>query len=132
MAVYGTRVAPGGYPRKSGVPASALSPSVKGLTVYPSDPAIPVADGIVVFTKGSAAAATLAAPTAGTDDGTEIVLLAGSAFAHVVTCASGVLQDGTTGAKTTCTLAAFLGASARLVAYNGKWNVISKSVATVA
>jgi hypothetical protein len=67
----------------------------------------------VALTKGSAAAITLAAPTAA-QAGTQITIIAGSAYAHVVT-ATGLLNDGVTGgAKNTATFAAFVGASLTL------------------
>jgi hypothetical protein len=85
---------------------------------------------LVVFTKGSAIAATLAAPTA-EQAGTVLNLVAGSAFAHVLT-ATALINDGVTGgAKTTCTFGAFVGASLHLVAYNLQWHVVSKNVCTI-
>ena len=94
--------------------------------------AIPIANGVVVMTKGSASAFTLAAPAATTQDGTRMTFLNGSAFAHVIT-ATGLIHDGVTGgAKNTATFGAFLGASLTLVAYNTKWYVESKNVCTIA
>jgi hypothetical protein len=100
-------------------------------TIITGDGAITIADGLVTLTKGSAAAITLAAPTAA-QAGTVIVITAGSAFAHVVT-ATGLLEDGVVGgAKNTATFAAFRGATITLVASQLKWNVVSKNVVTVA
>jgi hypothetical protein len=100
--------------------------------VYAVDGAIdPTISHTAIITKGSAAAMTLAAP-ATTDNGTRIVIQAGSAFAHVVT-ATGLIQDGVTGgAKNTYTTAAFVGSGATLEAYNGKWHLLSKNLGTVA
>lgn len=103
----------------------------KAFTVYDADGAIdPTADN-VVLTKGSAAAMTLAAPSQGAE-GHELTIVAGSAYAHVVT-ATDLIDDGVTGgAKDTITLGAFVGATATLIAYNKKWVLKSKTVATVA
>lgn len=99
--------------------------------VISGDGAIPVTEGKVVLTKGSAAAITLAAPTA-MQQGTRITVVAGSAFAHVIT-ATGLLDDGVTGgSKNTATFGAFIGSAITLIAYNLKWVVESKNVVTVA
>lgn len=101
------------------------------VTTIAGDGAIVIAPGLVVLTKGSPAAITLAAPAAG-DVGTEITIYGGSAFAHVVT-ATGLIDDGVTGgSKTTATLGAFVGASLTLVAAQvGKWGVKAKNVVTI-
>lgn len=98
-------------------------------TAYSADGAIAPDAGFVVLTKGSAGAYTLAAPT---EDGQVLEITAGTAFAHVVT-ATGLLHDGVTGgAKNTWTSAAFVGSSAKLRAWNGKWHLISKNLGTTA
>lgn len=116
-----------------------VGPSISGgtqtslhvVTAYPADGAITIATGVARLTKGSAGAYTLAAPTAA-QEGTQIIITAGTAFAHVVT-ATGLLQDGITGgAKNTVTMGAFVGASITLEAINLFWYVISKNIATVA
>jgi hypothetical protein len=95
-----------------------------------ADGAIPIVTGAYVITKGSAAALTLAAPTAA-QAGTRLTVMAGTAFAHVIT-ATGLLDDGITGgSKTTATFGAFVGASIELLAYNLKWIVVSKNVVTI-
>ena len=100
-------------------------------TIYDADGAIAVAAGTVVLTKGSAAAMTLAAPTAA-QAGTRLRILNGTAFAHVIT-ATNLLDDGVTGgAKDTATFGAFVGAAIELEAYNLKWIVVSKNVVTIA
>lgn len=101
------------------------------VTTITGDGAITIATGIVVMTKGSAAAITLGAPSTA-QIGTRITIYAGSAFAHVVT-ATGLIDDGVTGgSKTTATFAAFVGASLTLVAaQGGKWGVESKNVVTI-
>lgn len=100
--------------------------------VYAADGAIdPTFSHTAILTKGSAAAMTLAAPALG-DNGTRIVIQAGSAFAHVVT-ATGLIQDGVTGgAKNTYTTAAFVGSGAMLEAYAGKWHLLNKNLGATA
>lgn len=96
------------------------------------DGAIAIASSDVWLTKGSAAAMTLAAPIAA-QVGTEITIVAGSAFAHVVT-ATGLINDGVTGgAKNTWTSAAFVGSSLTLIAMPDlKWSVLSKNLGAIA
>jgi hypothetical protein len=76
-----------------------------------------------VVTKAGVAALTLAAPTAGTDDGIEITVTSNTANAHTLTTI-GLLQTGTASVNL-ATFAAFAGAGLTLMAYQGKWNVIS-------
>jgi len=113
------------------------SPVITGATIPPSitittdaaDAAVAVANGIVVFTKGSSSAHTLGVPTL---LGQRIVLTAGSAQAHVVT-ATGLIDDGVTGgSKTTITLASYIGATCTLIAVQtGKWMVESKNACVI-
>jgi hypothetical protein len=79
----------------------------------------PHTPGRYIITKGSAAAITLGAPTAGAEDGLEIEISSSTAFAHVLT-ATGLLQDGA-GHVNTATCAAQAGCSFCLTAFNGKW-----------
>lgn len=130
----------GGFPVKTGVALTesaqaalraGTNPNKIPATVYTADGAVDPAIGFAILSKSSAIAATLAAPTAA-QEGQELVLSAGTAFAHVVT-ATGLIQDGVTGgAKNTWTSAAFVGSSLTLRAYNLKWHVISKNLGTVA
>lgn len=53
------------------------------------DGAVTHADGVHALTKGSAGAYTLSVPTAG-EEGTRILIVSRSAFAHVVTVAGGL------------------------------------------
>jgi hypothetical protein len=100
--------------------------------ILAGDGAIPIQanDKSYVVTKGSAAALTLAAPTAGTHDGAKITVTSNTAFAHVITTV-GLLQAGTA-AVNTATFAAQKGASVTLMAYQGKWCVISANAQTFA
>lgn len=132
---------PGGIPLESNVPRTEdqqaalrkmLDAQQALQIVYSADGAIdPTISHTAVITKGSAAAMTLAAPTS-SNNGTRIVIQAGSAFAHVVT-ATGLIQDGVTGgAKNTYTTAAFVGSGATLEAYEGKWHLLSKNLGATA
>lgn len=75
-----------------------------------------------VITKAGVLADTLAAPTATTDDGIEIVVTSNTANAHTIT-ATGLLQTGSASVNV-ATFAAQPGAGLTLMAYQGKWNVI--------
>ncbi len=82
-----------------------------------------------VITKSSAAAAlTLAAPTAGADDGVLLEFISTTAEAHTITTpAAGDIRDGnTSNHDTVLTMNANIGASCILEAYNGVWYVISE------
>lgn len=96
-----------------------------------ADGAITIAQGVLVITKSaSAAALTLAAPTA-EQGGTVMHITSRTAKAHVIT-ATGLLADGVTGgAKDLATFAAFAGASISIVADNLVWNVLSLNAVVV-
>ena len=74
-----------------------------------------------VITKAGIAALTLAAPTAGTDDGVTISIISSTLFAHTLT-ATGLLSTGTASVNV-ATYAAFAGAGLTLKAYQGLWLV---------
>jgi len=76
-----------------------------------------------MITKGSLCALTLAAPTAGTDDGLSIEINSSTAFAHTLT-ATGLLVDGA-GHVNVATFPAAGGGAIDLTAYNGKWYVVN-------
>lgn len=78
-----------------------------------------------VITDAGVAALTLAAPTATVDDGVILVFTSNTAEAHTIT-ATGLLQTGTASVNV-ATFAAEAGASLTLMAYQGKWNVISSN-----
>lgn len=84
--------------------------------------AVPVRPGAdYVITKAGVAALTLAAPTAGSDDGVTISIISSTAFAHTLT-ATGLLATGSASVNL-ATFAAFAGAGLSLKAYQGKWLV---------
>lgn len=102
------------------------------VTTIAGDGAVTLASGIVLLTKGSAAAITVAAPGAA-GIGTRITITTGTDFAHVVTFTGTTLQDGTAGANTTWTAAAVQGSSITFVGVTAvKWNVESFNLGTIA
>jgi hypothetical protein len=82
-----------------------------------------------VITKAGVAALTLAAPTAGADDGLNIEIISSTANAHTLT-ATGLFEDGA-GNVNVATWAAHIGGALALVAYNGKWYVQSLQSVTM-
>jgi len=85
-----------------------------------ADGAINIEDSTVIITKASAAALTLAAPTAGTHDGVIINIITSTAYAHTVTQTSPGFNSGST-ASDVATFTAAKGNSMMIVAYNGVW-----------
>ncbi len=82
------------------------------------------------ITKATAAAITLVAPSKA-QDGLEITFTSLTAAAHVITATS-LLADAVSGSPhTTATFAAFIGASLKLQAQNGLWNVLSAVVVPI-
>lgn len=81
-----------------------------------------------IITKAGVAALTLAAPTAGADDGVLLEFTSTTANAHTITTpAAGDIQDGNTSAhNTVLTFNADKGASCLLCAYQGVWYVQSE------
>lgn len=83
----------------------------------------PSAAATYVITKAGVLADTLAAPVVGTDDGKIITVTSNTANAHTIT-ATGLLQTGSASVNL-ATFAASAGAGLTLMAYQGKWNVLS-------
>ena len=98
-------------------------------TIYTADGAIALTSGIHKVSKTSAAAMTVAAPTAA-QDGTRMTISAGTNFAHVITFTGSTLLDGTTGANLTVTMTAFIGSAITVVAVGTKWHLKSSSNVT--
>lgn len=108
----------------------AIQRRIQEITTYAADGAITIQSGVHKITKGSAAALTLAAPTAA-QEGTELQIISNSAFAHVITVTAGVIQDGAGAARVTATFANVAGASLRLIAINLKWSVVANNNVTM-
>jgi hypothetical protein len=99
------------------------------ITVQSADGALnPNSAGTYVVTKAGVCAMTLAAPTAGVDDGKIVEVVSTTANAHTLT-ATGLFQCGTA-AVNLATFAAQAGASVMLMAYNAKWTVLSNNQIT--
>lgn len=99
-------------------------------TTITGDGAIDISLGdLFLLTKGSAAAITLADPVAA-DNGRTITIRSGSAFAHVITMATGVGGVVTTDDVITFTNRA--AASITLKAINAKWWVVGSYLAAIA
>lgn len=96
---------------------SSLESNLLGCAVYTAAGAIAKAHGAAILKAGSAAAMTLAAPVAGTDDGLTLTIIAVDAFAYTVTTPANKLN----GSLHVATWTAAIGNSIRLVAYNGGW-----------
>lgn len=93
------------------------------VTAKASDGAIASAPGAIVITKTSAlGSSTLATPTTTTHDGYILRIVSTTAFAHVVSVASGKVNGGS---NTTITFtSAAIGDGVTLLAYQGVWYVI--------
>lgn len=112
MAVSPTQPIPNGLPY--GVPTQ------EPVQVCSADGAITIPSGQVLITKGSAAALTLAAPTA---NGLRLKITATTAHAHTVDLATSGVDAGAADVGT------FGGAAhdhVELVSYNSHWYVASK------
>ncbi len=95
----------------------------QSVEVKSANGAIASKSGVVVITKGSAAALTLAAPTAGDDDGGVLRIIAGTAFAHTVTFAA-----GPNGGSSHVVTFGRVGDQITAVAYNGAWYLVNPAV----
>lgn len=85
--------------------------------------AIASTSGVVMLTKAGVAAMTLAAPTAGTDDGKVLHIVAATANAHTVTHTAGFGAGGAL--LDVATFGGAVGDNMTIVAYGGKWYVLN-------
>src|ERR1700721_2888542 len=114
-------------------PASGLdNPSPTPLISIIANGALSVSSGnYVLNTKAGGIALTLAAPTAGVQDGMVITIIANNGAHADTLTATGLIQTGGAGSPyTTATFGvttAFNGATLTLRSYNGYWYVISSS-----
>lgn len=86
--------------------------------------AIGLRHGTVFVTAASAAALTLAAPSAGADDGKRLTIISTTAQAHTVTNTTPGFNSGGT-ASDVATFGTAIGNGMVVVAYNGVWYVES-------
>ncbi len=105
------------------VPQSAIL-DVQTIT---GDGAITLKSGVVVLSKASAAAITIAVPD---QDGQQLHVVTSTAQAHVITQAT----DGfnAKAASGTCTFTAAVGNSVTLVSQGGHWYTVVKNGVTIA
>ena len=117
------------YNLKAGVPDEG---DIKcNIILAPANGAISIQSSTVIITKGTAAAMTLAAPTAGVHDGVTINIISNTAAAHTVTQTSPGFNSGST-ASDVATFGAAIGNSMEIVAYNGAWLVTNLTGVTLA
>lgn len=91
--------------------------------------AITAYNQVVFITKGTAAALTLADPTATTHDGVTLVFVATTAAAHTVSNAAGSGFFSSGGAsKDVATLGGAIGDGFAVIAYAGKWYIDPRGV----
>jgi hypothetical protein len=79
--------------------------------------AVGITRGLVIIIATSAVQLTLAAPTAGQDDGKELEIVSTTAYQHTIVTPS----NGINGAYKTFTFSGVMGASVRFRAYAGVW-----------
>lgn len=110
-----------------------ITPTLQVLTGATDAIAIPIShESVVVLARaGAADAATLAAPTAGSDDGKQLVVVAGTAQAHTVTQTTPGFNGAGAGGDV-ATFGGAIGDCMTLVAYNGNWLVKSLRNVTLA
>lgn len=96
-----------------------------------ADGAITIKEGVVAITKGSAAALTLAAPTAGVDDYKKLSIVSATAFAHTVTNTSPGF-NGAGAAGDVGTFGAAAGNAIEVIAYQGTWYTTNLKGVTLA
>ena len=100
------------------------------LTTAAADGAIPItASGTIRLTKGSAAAMSVAATAT---NGIRLIIINGSAYAHVITFTGNILDDGTSTTKLKATMAAYVGASIEVVSANSRWVLVNNNACTLA
>ena len=102
------------------------APTSQALT---DDGAITIKNGVVTLNKGAAIGATLANPTATTDDYKRLTIVSLTAWAHTITCTGGFGHGG--GGEDVATLGGAIGDSITLIAYGGYWYVAGKNNATL-
>ena len=99
--------------------------------VYAANGAISLYSHTAVITKGTAAALTLAAPTADTHDGVVITVISTTAAAHTVTATTIGFNAGDA-ASDVGTFGGAIGDGFSFVAYQGEWYVLTNTNVTLA
>lgn len=101
------------------------------IQVASADGAITIKSGNVFITKATAAALTLAAPTAGTDDGKTLTIIDTYGAAHTVTQTTPGFNAGSTSSDVG-TFGGAKGDGLVLLAYQGVWLVVNNVNVTLA
>lgn len=107
------------------------NPSPSPINTLAASAALSVSSGNYYVTKGTAAALTLAAPTAGVQDGMLIKITSTTAAAHTLVATTLIESGGSGSPYTTATFGAFIGSSITLRAYGGVWYVVTSSSITL-
>lgn len=105
------------------VPFSAVVP----VQTISGDGAITLSSGIVILSKGSAAAITIALPD---QDGQQLYVVTSTAQAHVIT--QGTDGFNAKGSSGTCTYTAAVGNAVMLISQGGHWWAPVKTGVTLA
>lgn len=113
---------------KQDIPVPGSSVDIKSVGQNGVIP-VPTKDTIFILNKAAALASTTFADPGADQDGLVVKFLTATDYAHVITTVS--CHDGTTGAHTTNTSAAYIGASLTLIAVGGKWLVLANNNFTI-
>lgn len=92
--------------------------------------AISIKQGVVTLNKAGVIAATIAKPTATTDDFKRVTIVSLTAQAHTVAVTAGSFGNGGAGADL-ATMAGVAGDSLSLMAYQGQWYITGSKGITV-
>lgn len=102
----------------------------EGAQTLSADGAITIKNGVVLLTKAGICAATLANPTATTDDFKRLTIIGMTANAHTITVTGGFGNGG--GGEDVATLSGVVGDNLNLMAYGGYWYITGGHQFTVA
>lgn len=92
---------------------------------------ITIQNGLVILDKVTPMTATLENPTAGVDDGKMLVIVSITAAPHTISNASGAGFNGSGKSSGLAKLGGAIGDGLTVIAYQGKWYVISRINATL-
>jgi hypothetical protein len=121
------------------VGGTTVTPSAAELNLLDQESQLLVADGAITIKNGvckiaktvaGVVAATLADPTAGTDDGKVLLIVSNQAQANTVTSATSFGGGGA--GENVATFGGDIGDSLTLRAHDGKWYIIGSHQCTIA
>lgn len=110
--------------------AAELDPLVVSAQAMTADGAITIKSGVVTLNKAGVLAATLANPTATTDDYKRLSILSLSAQAHTVTVTGGFGNGGN--GEDVASFSGVVGDCLHLIAYGGYWYITGAHQVSVA